>query len=161
MAWSTYLFSVLLATTTRAHAGPPTKWTVIVGGFSSRSEGGRLGVGGQERRRMSRERLRILEQRAVPRVRVREQDGVRQVLAQSVRVGDGNHLVVDTVHDERGMTDGPELSESLAFERLPTHGMPRSERSRPSAPRLDRDRLCAVRAFGRTPQPRPDSRATM
>ena len=68
---------------------------------------------------MSREGLRILEQRAVPRVGVREQDGVRQVLAQSVGVGNGNHLVVDTVHDERGMPDGPEFGESLALEPFP------------------------------------------
>src|SRR2546425_10458801 len=33
--------------------------------YCSRSEGGRLGVGGQERRRVSREGLRILKQRAV------------------------------------------------------------------------------------------------
>jgi hypothetical protein len=68
---------------------------------------------------VSREGLRILEERAVPSIGVREQDGVRQVLAQSVGVGHGNHLVVDTVHDERWMTDGPQVSESLAFERFP------------------------------------------
>src|SRR5206468_6012288 len=86
---------------------------------TARSEGGRLGVGGEERRRVSREGLRILKQRAVPRVGVRQQDGVRQVLAQSVGVGNRNHLVVDTVHDERGMPDGPQFSESLAVKLLP------------------------------------------
>ncbi len=35
MAWSTYLFSALLATTTPAHVAPPTKWTVIVGGATA------------------------------------------------------------------------------------------------------------------------------
>src|SRR5260370_28145559 len=34
MAWSTYLFSALLATTTPTHAAPP-KWTVIVGGATA------------------------------------------------------------------------------------------------------------------------------
>src|SRR5437870_11046712 len=32
MAWSTYLFSALLAMTTPTHAAPPRHWTVIVGG---------------------------------------------------------------------------------------------------------------------------------
>jgi hypothetical protein len=35
MAWSTYLFSALLATTTPTHAAPPTRWTVIVGGATA------------------------------------------------------------------------------------------------------------------------------
>ena len=34
MAWSTYLFSALLATTP-AHAARPTHWTVIVGGATA------------------------------------------------------------------------------------------------------------------------------
>jgi hypothetical protein len=38
-----------------------------------------------------------------------------EVEAGPIGVGDGNHLVVDTVHDQRGMMDGPELSESLAL----------------------------------------------
>ncbi len=35
MALLTYLFSVLLATTPPAHAAPPTKWTVMVGGAAA------------------------------------------------------------------------------------------------------------------------------
>src|SRR5437899_8682692 len=35
MAWLTYLFSALFATTTPTHAAPPTKWTVIVGGATA------------------------------------------------------------------------------------------------------------------------------
>src|SRR5439155_7250704 len=35
MAWSTYLFSALLAMTTPTHAAPPRHWTVIVGGATA------------------------------------------------------------------------------------------------------------------------------
>ena len=35
MAWLTYLFSALLATTTPTHAAPPRHWTVIVGGATA------------------------------------------------------------------------------------------------------------------------------
>src|SRR6266404_2868620 len=35
MAWWTYLFNALLATTTPAHVAPPTNWTVIVGGATA------------------------------------------------------------------------------------------------------------------------------
>ncbi len=55
----------------------------------------------------------------MPCVGVRKQDGIGQVLAQSVRVGYGNHLVVDTIHDEHRMADGLELCESVALECLP------------------------------------------
>ncbi len=68
---------------------------------------------------MSREGLRVLEQRAVSRVGVRQQDRVRKVLGEPVGVGDGDHLVADTVHDQRGVTDAPELGEPLTLELFP------------------------------------------
>ena len=95
------------------------------------SEGGRRAVGGQERGRVSRERLRVLEQRAMSRVGVRQKDRVRQVLAEPVGVRDGDHLVADTVHDQRRVTDGPELGEPLALELFPL-----AEGSYSSAPDL-------------------------
>ena len=68
---------------------------------------------------MSREGLRVLEQRAVSGVGVRQQDRVRQVLGEPVGVRDGDHLVADTVHDQRRVTDGPQVGEPLALELFP------------------------------------------
>ena len=68
---------------------------------------------------MSREGLRILEKRAVGRIRVHQQGGVRQVLGQPVRVAHRNHLVVEALHDQCGVTQASQVREALAGEALP------------------------------------------
>src|SRR5262249_3070716 len=45
--------------------------------------------------------------------------GVGQVITQPVRVSDGDHFVMDTVHDEDWLTDALEVREALAREMLP------------------------------------------
>ena len=50
---------------------------------------------------MARERIVVLEQRAMPGVRIRHEYDVGQVLSQSVRVDNRNHLVTNAVDDER------------------------------------------------------------
>ena len=60
----------------------------------------------QERACLPRERLVILEQRPVSGVRVRQQDGVGQVLDKAIGVDDRDHLVMDAVDDKRRMSDG-------------------------------------------------------
>src|SRR5712675_2296427 len=55
----------------------------------------------------------------MPRVWVREQDGVRQVLGQPVGVAHRNHLVMEALHHQRGMTNALQVSEALAREPLP------------------------------------------
>ena len=62
---------------------------------------------------MSREGLRILEQRAVGRVWVHQQGCVRQVLGQTVRVAHRNHLVMEALHDQRGMTEAFQVGEPV------------------------------------------------
>src|SRR5580692_7166994 len=64
----------------------PSGRGVKPGELPVRSEGCRFGAGGQERGRMPRERLRVLEQRAVSRVGVRQQNRVWQVLGEPVGV---------------------------------------------------------------------------
>ena len=68
---------------------------------------------------MSREGLRILEKRAVSGVRVREQRGIRQVFGQPVRVAHRNHLVMEALHDQRGMAEAFQVGEPLTAEMLP------------------------------------------
>lgn len=68
---------------------------------------------------MSRKGIVELKQRAVPGVRVGEQDCVRQVLDQPVGVRDGNHCVMNAVHDEHWLANGREVRETLASELLP------------------------------------------
>src|SRR5262245_43138527 len=65
------------------------------------------------------ERFRVLEQRAVPSVRVDKQRRVRQVLGQPVRVAHRNHLVAKALHNERRMPYALQVGETLAREALP------------------------------------------
>src|SRR5271154_108854 len=55
----------------------------------------------------------------MPGVGVGQQHGVRQVLAQHVRIPDRNHIVEDPVHDETRLSYFAELAEALAVEMLP------------------------------------------
>src|SRR3984885_8549800 len=48
-----------------------------------------------------------------------QQDRVRQVVGQPVRVSHRNHLVVDAVHHKRGLANGSQIGKSLAFEGFP------------------------------------------
>jgi hypothetical protein len=68
---------------------------------------------------MARERIVVLEQRAVPGVRMRHQYGVGQVLSQSVRVDNRNHLVPNAVDDERRVRNRSEIRETIAGKTLP------------------------------------------
>src|SRR5690349_8197462 len=74
---------------------------------------------GEKRRRLSRERLVILEQGSMPGIGIREEYGVRQVLDQPVRVGNRNHFVVNAVHDKRGLLDVPQIGEPGSVGLLP------------------------------------------
>src|SRR5215470_5494328 len=68
---------------------------------------------------MSREGFWILKERAVPCVRVHEQDRVGQIFGQPVRVAYRNHLVMETLYDQRGMRYAFQVGEALAREALP------------------------------------------
>ena len=73
----------------------------------------------QERACLPRERLVILEQRPVSGVRVRQQDGVGQVLDEAIGVDDRDHLVMDAVDDKRRMSDGSDFRETLSGDAFP------------------------------------------
>src|ERR1700752_4419171 len=79
----------------------------------------RFGTGREERGGMPCERVVILKQRPVAGVRIREEYGVRQVLSQTVRVDNRNHLVVHAVDDKRRMLDGSEIRETLSGKAFP------------------------------------------
>src|SRR5262249_50797203 len=73
----------------------------------------------EERRCLTREGLMELKQRTVSRIRIREQDRVREVFAERVGVRDRDHLVMNTVHDERWLTDRAQICEALARDPCP------------------------------------------
>jgi hypothetical protein len=60
-----------------------------------------------------------LEQRAVSGVWIGREDGVRQVGTQQVGVSNRNHLVIDSIDYECGMTDPLQVCEALTDNMLP------------------------------------------
>ena len=60
-----------------------------------------------------------LKQRPMAGVGVRQKHGVRQMLAQQIRVSDWNQDVEHAVHHKTGLADFAELCKALAAERLP------------------------------------------
>ena len=60
-----------------------------------------------------------LEQCAVSRIWVGDEHAVWQMLAQPIRIGNGDHLVTGAVHDEGRLADIPQICKSLAGIFLP------------------------------------------
>jgi hypothetical protein len=60
-----------------------------------------------------------LEQGAISGVGVGEEDGVRQVGTEPIRVPDRNHFVIDSIDDECGMRDPQQISKPLTGDVLP------------------------------------------
>src|SRR5580704_13024174 len=60
-----------------------------------------------------------LEERSVPRIRVRQQHRVWKILAQPVRVAHRNHFIVLTVNHEDRLLDAAQIRESLPVWLLP------------------------------------------
>lgn len=69
--------------------------------------------------RRAGEGLVKLEERPVSGVRIGEKHGVRKILGQPIGVRDGNHLVVDAVHDECGLMNVLEIPEARSGRLLP------------------------------------------
>src|SRR5262245_61030466 len=114
-----------------------------VGIPSMNSVGRERRVGSEECRCLPRKGLVKLEQGAVPGAGVCKKDGVRQILTEPVGVPDGDHLVVDTVHDKRRLTDAPQVCKTLARDALPI-----AESSHLSLSNVGtRDRLPILRAL--------------
>src|SRR4030095_150351 len=76
-------------------------------------------VGGEECGRLAGERVVNVEQGAVPGIRICQNHRVWQVLTEPVGVGDGDHLIMDAVHDQDWLTNAPEAAEALSRELLP------------------------------------------
>jgi hypothetical protein len=53
-------------------------------------------------------------------VRIGQQHGVRQMLAQHVGISNGNHIVEDPIHDQAWLIYPLELAEALAAKMLPS-----------------------------------------
>src|SRR5687768_18467286 len=70
-------------------------------------------------RRVAGKRVVKLEEGAVSGVRVREKYGVRKVFGQPIRVGNGNHFVVEAIDDEGGLMDVLEIAEASPRRLLP------------------------------------------
>src|SRR5580700_7375427 len=69
---------------------------------------------------MTRKRASVLKQRSMTRVRVDDELGIRDVLAESERVDCGNHDVVIPVCDQHWLHDLLQISVGLAAGLLPS-----------------------------------------
>ena len=63
---------------------------------------------------MSSKRLVELEKRTMRGIRIGQQDRVRQVRTERVGIRDRNHLVMDSIYDERGLRDFLQSAEPLS-----------------------------------------------
>src|SRR5262249_45195173 len=70
-------------------------------------------------RRLTRERLVILEERAVAGIGIHQKRRVREVLREPIGVAHRNHVVVYTVNHESWLTNTFQIGEARARELLP------------------------------------------
>src|SRR5580704_6653502 len=92
--------------------------SLSIGGGSVLIRGGG-GFGCEKGCGLARERFVALEQRAVTGIGIGEEHGVWQTRAQPVRIANRDHLVVDSVYDQHGLSDILQISETLAAESIP------------------------------------------